>query len=94
VIYHVYNATTPCGECSGAMVSGHSYSADGVTWRSSNVQPYSQVAQKTDGTEWVLATRERPKVIQDPATRKLTHLVTGVCYGVSTCPPTPGVNCK
>jgi hypothetical protein len=88
VIYHVYNATTPCGACLGTMVSGHAFSADGVTWHQSPVQPFDNVYGRTDGVNVTVSTRERPKLLFNSAGVP-THLSNGVCQAV-TCPPTPG----
>jgi hypothetical protein len=41
VIWHVYNATTPCGLCDSQTVSGHHFSRDGLTWHASAVEPYT-----------------------------------------------------
>jgi hypothetical protein len=88
VIYHVYNATTPCGACLGTMVSGHAYSPDGWTWYQSPVQPFDNTYTTTDGVNVTVATRERPKLLFD-SNGNPTHLTNGVCQAV-TCPPTPG----
>jgi hypothetical protein len=93
VIYHVYNANTPCGNCTGQLVSGHSFSPDGLTWHEATESPYSNVIQFTDGGNLTVSTRERPKLMFD-ANGNPTHLLNGVCGGTATCPPTPAVNCK
>eukprot|EP00051_Salpingoeca_urceolata_P001467 m.41233 g.41233 ORF g.41233 m.41233 type:complete len:154 (-) comp11439_c0_seq1:87-548(-) len=93
LVFHVYNATTPCGECDGSLVSGHKFSADGHTWTTSDVSPFGNVIHRTDGTSQTLSTRERPKFLFN-AQGVPTHLSNGACGGTATCPPTPGVNCK
>jgi hypothetical protein len=74
-------------------VSGHSFSADGLTWHSSNVQPYGATANVTDGTVLAMSTRERPKVVFDPDTGAPTHLITAVCP-VPQCAPQAAIQCK
>lgn len=88
-LFHVYNATTPCGACDGSMVSAHDYSEDGITWTASSVQPFSNQYTLTTGGTVTLSTRERPKLLF-AADGTPTHLINGVCHAV-TCPPTPGV---
>jgi hypothetical protein len=39
VVWHVYNATTPCGACTDSTVSGHHFSSDGNTWFASDIEP-------------------------------------------------------
>ena len=58
-------------------ISGHLFSRDGLTnWTTSDVEPYSFTVQYDDGTSGLLATRERPKLLFDPATGEPTHLYT------------------
>jgi len=94
VLYHVYNATTPCGDCDSEVVSGHVFSRDGRVWNSATVQPFTNVVAVVGAGDWTLATRERPKLMFDARTGDPTHLLNGVCGGVSSCAPTPAVNCK
>jgi hypothetical protein len=54
---------------------------------------YTNEVVYTNGSVVTVATRERPKLLFDPITNDLTHLVTGTCSAV-TCPPIPPVNCK
>ena len=93
VIWHVYNSTTPCGACTDSTVSGHHFSADGVEWHASKVQPYTNKVEFTNGSVLTVATRERPKLIFDPITGDISHLSTGTCVAAS-CAPVPAVNCK
>jgi hypothetical protein len=87
IIYHVYRTggasahnCTP-GE-DGAVVSGHYFSPDGLTWHTSPTMPYINVVDLADGTSQLLTTRERPKMIFNAAGDP-THLSNGVC-------PSPG----
>jgi len=89
VIYHVYR-TGPVGgdahNClpghDGAVVSGHYFSADGLDWRTSPTMPYGNVVDLDDGSQLLLTTRERPKMLFN-AMGEPTHLSNGVC-------PSPG----
>lgn len=92
-IFHVYDASTPCGECLSPVVSGHSYSQDGINWRASPVSPFGNVIQLTNGRNLTVSTRERPKLAFNAAGEP-EYLINGVCAGTSSCPPTPAVNCK
>lgn len=83
----------PCGACLGTLVSGHTFSADGLSWNVSSVSPYGNTVAVDNGSVLTLSTRERPKLVFNSQGQP-THLMNGVCYGVSSCPPTPGVNCK
>jgi len=93
VIYHVYNATTPCGVCTGELVSGHSYSVDGVNWHSATTQPFTNTRKLTNGQTVTYSTFERPAFFFNDKNQP-THLLSGTCGGTATCPPTPGVDCK
>lgn len=93
VIWHVYNSTTPCGDCTDRTVSGHHFSMDGVEWHASKIQPYTNQVKFTNGSVLTVATRERPKLIFDPVTSDISHLSTGTCVATS-CAPVPAVNCK
>ena len=93
VVWHVYNATTPCGVCDDSTVSGHHFSANGLDWHASRIEPYTNKVEYTNGSTITVATRERPKLIFDPETEEITHLSTGTCVA-TTCAPVPPVNCK
>ena len=87
IIYHVYRTggasahnCTP-GE-DGAVVSGHYFSQDGLSWHTSPTMPYINVVDLADGTSQLLTTRERPKMLFNAAGDP-THLSNGVC-------PSPG----
>jgi hypothetical protein len=87
VIYHVYRTggasahnCTPGND--GAVVAGHYFSADGFSWRASAVSPYGNVIDLADGSQQLLTTRERPKLLFN-ASGVPTHLSNGVC-------PSPG----
>ena len=74
-------------------MSGHTFSKDGLVWNVSSVSPYGNTVAVDGGAVLTLSTRERPKLVFNDKGQP-THLMNGVCYGVSSCPPTPGVNCK
>eukprot|EP01065_Artemidia_motanka_P004619 TRINITY_DN121_c0_g1_i5.p1 TRINITY_DN121_c0_g1~~TRINITY_DN121_c0_g1_i5.p1 ORF type:complete len:406 (+),score=117.13 TRINITY_DN121_c0_g1_i5:59-1276(+) len=59
------------------LVSGHAFSVDGVNWHFSDVQPYNNWVDYTDGTRRYYATFERPHLVFDDA-GELTHLINGV----------------
>lgn len=87
VIYHVYRTggasahnCTPGND--GAVVSGHYFSADGFKWYAAAVSPYGNVIDLADGSQQLLTTRERPKMLFNKAGDP-THLSNGVC-------PSPG----
>ena len=66
----------------GAVVSGHYFSTDGLAWRTSPTMPYGNVVDLADGSQQLLTTRERPKMLFNAAGEP-THLSNGVC-------PSPG----
>jgi hypothetical protein len=87
VIYHVYRTGgAEAHNClpghDGSVVSGHYFSQDGFTWRGAQVSPYGNVIDLADGSQQLLTTRERPKMIFNSAGDP-THLSNGVC-------PSPG----
>ena len=87
VIYHVYRTGgAEAHNClpghDGSIVSGHYFSKDGFTWHASAVEPYGNVVDLEDGSQQLLTTRERPKMIFNSAGDP-THLSNGVC-------PSPG----
>ena len=61
-------------------VSGHGFSANGHDWNMSAIEPYDYLVRYTDGGIQPMPTMERPKLIFDPATQELSHLVTGTQY--------------
>lgn len=93
-MYHEYT-TDVVPSCVNSTVSGHYFSADGLKWTTSPDAPYGNLIQFADGSEMLVSTRERPKLIFD-AGGNPTHLVNGVCGGTSNCAAegTPCVNCK
>ena len=60
-----------------ATFGGHAYSADGIRWTYSDVVPFSNRVEYTDGTIVRLQRRERPHLIFDAA-GYITHLTNGV----------------
>ena len=66
----------------GSVVAGHYFSKDGFTWRAASIAPYGNVIDLEDGSQQLLTTRERPKMIFNAAGDP-THLSNGVC-------PSPG----
>ena len=99
VLWHVYSVSEhpPHGhECVDSTVSGHSFSPDGITWYDSPIQPYTTQILLTSGMTVTAATRERPRLIFDSSTGRMTHLLTATC-SVPNCPngpPAGCVNCK
>lgn len=88
-MYHVYRTGPRGGDAhnclpghDGAVVSGHYFSVDGWTWATSPTSPYGNVIDLADGTQQLLTTRERPKLLFNAAGEP-THLSNGVC-------PSPG----
>ena len=87
MIYHVYRTGgAEAHNClpghDGSVVSGHYFSEDGFTWRAAAVSPYGNVIDLADGSQQLLTTRERPKMVFNAAGDP-THLSNGVC-------PSPG----
>jgi hypothetical protein len=93
VFFHSYTMTCDNPNCDPTEIAGHSYSKDGVTWFSSPTQPYFNIANVSDGTQVVMSTRERPKLIFDPKTGLPTHLSNGICP-TPHCPPQAAIQCK
>jgi hypothetical protein len=78
----------------GACVSIHassrspqsSFSADGISWYTADVQPYfNEVNYTAGGAPLQMSTRERPKLLFD-ADGNPTHLFNGICP-TPHCPP-------
>ena len=67
-----------CEGNSGGAAGGHAYSKDGKRWTFHQKNAYNNTVVLTNGTTWKLARRERPKLVVDPATGMMTHLVNGV----------------
>lgn len=87
VIYHVYrtggiSAHTCVPPYDGSVVAGHYFSKDGFVWHAASIAPYGNVIDLVDGSQQLLTTRERPKMIFN-AGGDPTHLSNGVC-------PSPG----
>ena len=91
-----YNPAPPApATCAGDLVSSHAWSADGgATWAAGSEPPYgNEVVEGSSGESMVVSTRERPKLLFDPASGSPLYLYNGVsslptCYN-STC-----VDCK
>lgn len=63
-----------------------SFSPDGLTWYTSDVQPYFNVVNYTaGGPPLAMSTRERPKLLFD-ADGNPTHVYNGICP-TPHCPP-------
>ena len=93
IIYHVYAVSDTRAMCNGSLVSGHAYSADGVTWKQSPVQPFDNTyTVAATGATMLVSTRERPKLLFNAAGVP-THLVSAVADSTG-CAPGPCVNCK
>ena len=49
------------GTCANSTVSAHLFSLDGYEWHTTSTQPYGTTVPLSDGTNFTVATRERPK---------------------------------
>ena len=78
LLFHVYETGEPGTTCTNSTVSAHLFSLDGYDWHTTPTQPYGTVVPLTDGTNFTVATRERPKFYFDPQTGQPTHLINGV----------------
>ena len=93
-LFHTYTMKCETPTCDPIAIAGHSFSGDGgLTWRSSNVQPYFNLANVSDGTVVQMSTRERPKLVFDARTGEPTHLITAICP-TPRCPPQSAIECK
>lgn len=92
VFFHTYTMDCKDPSCAPYAISGHSFSTDGLSWHLASVQPYFNVANVTDGSQIVMSTRERPKLIFDARGRP-THLSNGICP-TPACPPAAAIQCK
>eukprot|EP01065_Artemidia_motanka_P004617 TRINITY_DN121_c0_g1_i3.p1 TRINITY_DN121_c0_g1~~TRINITY_DN121_c0_g1_i3.p1 ORF type:complete len:409 (+),score=155.10 TRINITY_DN121_c0_g1_i3:61-1227(+) len=68
------------------LISGHIFSTDGRSWTFSDVQPYNNWVDYTDGTRQHFATMERPHLVFNDA-GDITHLINGVSpvWGSPAC---------
>ena len=64
-----------------------------MTWHASPFEPYVNVVHFTDGTQQMLTTLERPKMLFNDAGVP-THLINGVCGGATYCAPRICCDCK
>eukprot|EP01052_Picozoa_sp_SAG31_P016283 SAG31_NODE_1073_length_10065_cov_2.176701_2_plen_437_part_00 len=96
---HVYTASQVCGSASPTTItpkcnyiSGHMYSRDGLrNWTVSDVEPYSyNISYSDSGGNAIVATRERPKLLFDSATKEPTHIYTAV----ANLPPESCTRCN
>lgn len=78
LLFHVYETGEPGTTCANSTISAHLFSLDGYEWHTTPNQPYGTVVPLMGGTNFTVATRERPKFFFDPATGQPTHLLTGV----------------
>lgn len=90
--FHTYTMTCDTPRCDPTAISGHSFSADGLRWHSSCVQPYFNVANVSDGSVVRMSTRERPKLIFDALENPIA-LSNGVCP-TPNCYPQAAIQCK
>ena len=80
-------------------VAGHLFSADGLEWSESPVEPYRHAVEYSDGSVQNFSTLERPKLAFAAGGRP-THLFNGVspqwpcgpCGGCTSCKVTPGTD--
>ena len=80
-----------CEKRAGGAAGGHAWSRDGSTWTFHPRNAYNNRVQLTNGQEWVLNRRERPKIILGKD-GEITHLLNGVSLpGVANeCGPYSG----
>lgn len=88
MLFHTY--TMP--DVDPIAISGHSFSRDGLDWVPACVQPYFNIANVTDGSQVVMSTRERPKLLFN-SEGEPTHLFNGICP-MPHCPPQGAIQCK
>ena len=80
-------------------VAGHLFSADGLEWTESAVEPYRHAVGYSDGSVQNFSTLERPKLAIAAGGRP-THLFNGAsprwpcgpCGGCTSCKVTPGTD--
>lgn len=84
LLFHVYETGEPGSTCANSTVSAHLFSLDGYEWHTTSTQPYGTTVPLSDGTNFTVATRERPKFFFDHATGQPTHLINGVS-ALSNC---------
>jgi len=58
-------------------IGAHAFSRDGNTWKTSDIEPYDNVVQFTDGTNVSMGRRERPQLLLDASGRPV-YFSTGV----------------
>lgn len=81
-------------------VAGHLFSADGLEWDESPVEPYRHAVAYSDGSVQNFSTLERPKLAFAGGNGRPTHLFNGVspqwpcgpCGGCTSCKVTPGTD--
>jgi hypothetical protein len=78
LLFHVYETGEPGTTCTNSTVSAHLFSKDGYEWHTTPNQPYGTTVSLIDGSNFTVATRERPKFVFDPVTGQPTHLINGV----------------
>ena len=77
ILSHVRTNSSGAGG-SKVPISGHLFSEDGLDWRFSPTEPYTNTIRYTDGTSRLFATLERPKLALDPVSGHPTFLFNGV----------------
>ena len=92
-LFHTYTMKCVDPSCAPVAISGHSFSSDGLVWHSSSVQPFFNVANVTDGSQVIMSTRERPKLLFDETTGEPSHLISAICP-MPACPPQAAIQCK
>ena len=71
--FHALTHKNPAGG-----VSSHLWSADGVTWRTSPVAPYTNIIPLDDGTNYTCGKRARPMLLVEGGGPR--YLSTGASY--------------
>jgi len=94
VLFHIWTSITNITTCTNSTVSGLAFSRDGLHWLFSESEPYTNVVAFADGSELVVPTRERPKILFDPVTRAPKYLFNGAAGGWTSCFPAWCSHCK
>ena len=92
ILSHVRTNSSGAGG-SKVPISGHLFSEDGLDWRFSPTEPYTNTIRYTDGTSRLFATLERPKLASGAACRmrELPRLAANNSYLAEVLLGSPGL---
>jgi hypothetical protein len=76
-MHAIFHSDCQASSTSKGAAGGHAWSKDGVNWTFHKSNCYNNKISLTDGTQWLLSRRERPKLIINEA-GQITHLLSGV----------------